>query len=56
MSHPLTRDWVSWIEHGLDIAERHFPVTRDRLTGYREAAAQAGIDWGDVPSRRLRAQ
>jgi len=48
VSQPLTRDRVSRIERGLDIAQASFPVTRDRLTGYREAAADAGIPWGDV--------
>ena len=49
VSLPLTRDRVSWIASGVDIGEVTFPGTRDRLTGYREAAAQVGIDWDDVP-------
>lgn len=48
VSLPLTRDRVSRIARGVDIAEATFPVTRDRLTGYREAAAAIGIAWDDV--------
>ena len=56
VSLPLTRDRVSSIAHGVDIGEVTFPVTSDRLTGYREAAAQVGIDGTHRPGRRLRTQ
>ncbi len=48
VSQPLTRDRVSTIERGVEISRATFPVTRDRLTGYREAARGAGIAWDDV--------
>jgi DNA-binding LacI/PurR family transcriptional regulator len=49
VSLPLTRDRDSLVARGVDLAEVTFPVTRERLTGYREAAAQIGIAWDDVP-------
>lgn len=48
VSQPLSRDRVSMITSGADITEVSFPVTRDRLQGYRQAAAAAGIAWRDV--------
>ena len=48
VSQPLTRERLSRIGHGVEIAEVSFPVTRDRLLGYRDAAADAGIAWDDV--------
>jgi DNA-binding LacI/PurR family transcriptional regulator len=48
VSQPLTRDRVSRITRGVDLGEVTFPVTRDRLTGYREAAEARGIAWEDV--------
>jgi DNA-binding LacI/PurR family transcriptional regulator len=48
VSQPLARDRVSTIARGVDVAEVLFPVTRDRLAGYREAAGDAGIAWRDV--------
>jgi DNA-binding LacI/PurR family transcriptional regulator len=48
VSQPLTRDRVSATVSGSDLPDIRFPVTRDRLDGYRQAAADAGIPWGDV--------
>jgi DNA-binding LacI/PurR family transcriptional regulator len=48
VSQPLTRDRVSTITLGPDISKVLFPVTRDRLEGYREAAEGIGIAWRDV--------
>ncbi|HYF74738.1 MAG TPA: substrate-binding domain-containing protein, partial [Nocardioides sp.] len=33
---------------GADVGEVLFPVTRDRLEGYREAAEANGVAWADV--------
>jgi DNA-binding LacI/PurR family transcriptional regulator len=48
VSQPLSRARVSTITGGADISEVLFPVTRDRLAGYRRAAEAAGIAWPDV--------
>jgi DNA-binding LacI/PurR family transcriptional regulator len=48
VSQPLARDRVSTIARGADVTDILFPVTRDRLEGYREAAEGAGIAWRDV--------
>jgi DNA-binding LacI/PurR family transcriptional regulator len=48
LSQPLTRDRVSRSAYGVDPAEVTFPVTRERLAGYRDAAAGLGIAWDDV--------
>jgi DNA-binding LacI/PurR family transcriptional regulator len=48
VSQPLSRDRVSTIGPGPDITEVLFPVTRERLEGYRQAAEAAGTAWGDV--------
>jgi DNA-binding LacI/PurR family transcriptional regulator len=48
VSFPLSRDRVSMITTGFDPADALFPVTRDRLEGYRQAAEEAGIAWRDV--------
>jgi DNA-binding LacI/PurR family transcriptional regulator len=48
VSQPLSRDRISTITTGADIGEVLFPVTRDRLDGYRAAAEEAGFAWGDV--------
>ena len=48
MSQPLSRDRVSTIMRGADITEVLFPVTRERLEGYRQAAEDTGIAWRDV--------
>jgi DNA-binding LacI/PurR family transcriptional regulator len=48
VSQPLSRERVSTITTGADITDVSFPVTRDRLEGYRQAAEAAGIAWPDV--------
>jgi DNA-binding LacI/PurR family transcriptional regulator len=48
VSQPLSRDRVSTISGGGDVTGVLFPVTRERLLGYRDAAEDAGIAWGDV--------
>ncbi len=48
LSQPLSRDRISMITEGGEINEVSFPVTRDRLDGYREAAEAAGFTWDDI--------
>ena len=48
VSQPLGRDRVSSVGHGPDVDSVLFPVTRERLAGYREAAEDAGFAWDDV--------
>jgi DNA-binding LacI/PurR family transcriptional regulator len=48
VSQPLSRDRISTISGGADITDVLFPVTRERLEGYRQAAEGAGIAWRDV--------
>ena len=48
VSQPLSRERISTVTRGTDIPEVLFPVTRDRLEGYRQAVEDAGIAWGDV--------
>jgi DNA-binding LacI/PurR family transcriptional regulator len=48
LSQPLDRERWSGLVWGPDPAVA-FPVTRARLTGYREAVEQSGRDWADVP-------
>jgi DNA-binding LacI/PurR family transcriptional regulator len=48
VSQPLSRDRISTIIGGADITDVLFPVTRERLEGYRQAAEGAGIAWRDV--------
>jgi DNA-binding LacI/PurR family transcriptional regulator len=48
LSFPLSRDRISAIISGADIADVPFPVTRERLEGYRQAAEDAGLAWRDV--------
>jgi DNA-binding LacI/PurR family transcriptional regulator len=48
VSQPLSRDRISTITGGADITDVLFPVTRERLEGYRQAAEGAGIVWRDV--------
>jgi DNA-binding LacI/PurR family transcriptional regulator len=45
VSQPLSRDRVSMVCGGDELDEVLFPVTRDRLEGFREAA---GIPWSEV--------
>jgi DNA-binding LacI/PurR family transcriptional regulator len=48
VSFPLSRDRVSTITTGADITDVLFPVTRERLQGYREAAESTGVAWQEV--------
>jgi DNA-binding LacI/PurR family transcriptional regulator len=49
VSQPLGRDRVSRVDLGLDVGAVSFPVTRDRLLGFRAALADHGVPWQDVP-------
>jgi DNA-binding LacI/PurR family transcriptional regulator len=48
VSHPLDRDrWAGLVRGpGTDVP---FPVTRARLTGFREAFEESGRGWADAP-------
>lgn len=48
LSHPLDRDRWSGLLRG-PATDVPFPVTRARLTGYREAIEESGRRWADVP-------
>jgi DNA-binding LacI/PurR family transcriptional regulator len=48
VSQPLSRERVSRIGRGVEIGGVSFPVTRDRLHGYRDALEAAGSGWDDV--------
>lgn len=48
VSFPLSRARVSAISRGPDTSGATFPVTRERLEGYRQAAEDLGIPWSDV--------
>jgi DNA-binding LacI/PurR family transcriptional regulator len=48
LSFPLSRARVSSVANGPDLAGILFPVTRERLEGYREAAADLGFAWDEV--------
>jgi DNA-binding LacI/PurR family transcriptional regulator len=48
VSQPVSRARISAIGRGEDVTDVLFPVTRERLLGYRDAAEDAGIAWHDV--------
>jgi DNA-binding LacI/PurR family transcriptional regulator len=48
LSHPLDRDRWAGLVRG-PAPDVPFPVTRARLSGYREAVEESGRDWADVP-------
>ncbi|TDC61290.1 LacI family DNA-binding transcriptional regulator [Actinomadura sp. GC306] len=48
LSLPLSRERTSTITAGVAGADVSFPVTRERLEGYRRAAEDAGFAWRDV--------
>jgi DNA-binding LacI/PurR family transcriptional regulator len=48
LSQPLSRDRVSLTAAGVDPDQALFPVTRDRLAGFRDAAAELELGWHDV--------
>ena len=49
LSFPLDRDRRAGVHRGLDPRQVPYPVTRDRLAGFRDAATDLGIDWSTVP-------
>ncbi|MEU8611955.1 LacI family DNA-binding transcriptional regulator [Actinoplanes sp. NPDC048791] len=49
LSFPVDRQRDTFIRTGLDPGSVAYPVTRDRLAGYRHAAQDLGIDWSQVP-------
>jgi DNA-binding LacI/PurR family transcriptional regulator len=49
VSFPLDRERLSATVEGADLAPAAFPVTRHRLEGFRDAAADLGLDWSAVP-------
>ncbi|SHN46671.1 LacI family DNA-binding transcriptional regulator [Cryptosporangium aurantiacum] len=48
LSFPLSRERVSTIGRAADLPHATFPVTRERLQGYRDAAERTGFAWDDV--------
>lgn len=48
LSFPLTGARAAAVVTGPDPRGATFPVTRERLLGFRDAAADVGIDWSDV--------
>jgi DNA-binding LacI/PurR family transcriptional regulator len=48
LSHPFDRDRWAGLLWG-PVTDVPFPVTRARLTGYREAVEELGRDWAGVP-------
>jgi DNA-binding LacI/PurR family transcriptional regulator len=48
VSQPLGRDRISSVSSGPDVDSVLFPVTRERLAGYRQAAEDTGFAWDDV--------
>ncbi|MFG1927859.1 LacI family DNA-binding transcriptional regulator [Cryptosporangium sp. NPDC048952] len=49
LSFPIDRDRETFVGAGLDPTGVAYPVTRDRLAGYRDAAVELGVDWSRVP-------
>ena len=49
LSFPVDRDRETFVRLGLDPDAVAYPVTRDRLAGYRDAALELGVDWSRVP-------
>jgi DNA-binding LacI/PurR family transcriptional regulator len=48
LSQPLDRDRWAGLRWGPDV-DVPYPITRARLTGYRDAAEASGLAWSDVP-------
>lgn len=48
ISFPLDRERRPSIGKGVDPADARFPITRQRLMGFRDAADNVGVDWTDV--------
>jgi DNA-binding LacI/PurR family transcriptional regulator len=49
LSFPVDRNRETFVRSGVDPDAVAYPVTRDRLAGYRDAAQDLGIDWSQVP-------
>jgi DNA-binding LacI/PurR family transcriptional regulator len=49
MSFPLDRRRMSFVTSGPDDHEIEYPVTRERIAGYRDAVRELGFDWSEVP-------
>lgn len=49
LSFPVDRRRETFVREGADPGTIAYPVTSDRLAGYRDAAADLGIDWSRVP-------
>lgn len=49
LSFPLDNQRKAGLVFGPAPASATFPVTRDRLAGYRDAVVSAGLNWADVP-------
>jgi DNA-binding LacI/PurR family transcriptional regulator len=49
LSFPLDRHREPAVLFGPDPGAAPFPVTRERLAGYRDAVQAAGLDWSEVP-------
>jgi DNA-binding LacI/PurR family transcriptional regulator len=49
LSFPIDRSRDTFVRAGLDPDEVAYPVTHDRLAGYRDAARDLGLDWAQVP-------
>jgi DNA-binding LacI/PurR family transcriptional regulator len=49
LSFPVDRRRETFVRRGVDPGTIAYPVTRDRLAGYRDAALELGIDWSQVP-------
>jgi DNA-binding LacI/PurR family transcriptional regulator len=49
LSFPIDRRRETFLRPGLEPESVAYPVTRDRLAGYRDAALELGLDWSRVP-------
>jgi DNA-binding LacI/PurR family transcriptional regulator len=49
LSFPIDRRRETFLRPGLEPESVAYPVTRDRLAGYRDAALELGLDWFRVP-------
>jgi DNA-binding LacI/PurR family transcriptional regulator len=49
LSFPVDRHRETFLRPGLDPGSVAYPVTRDRLAGYRDAVLELGLDWSRVP-------
>jgi DNA-binding LacI/PurR family transcriptional regulator len=49
LSFPVDRQRDTFVRSGVDPGTVAYPVTRDRLAGYHDAAVDLDIDWSQVP-------